>query len=1051
MTQRIISLLNIREEEWRKLLIIISTSFFVGVGIFSYYTGANAIFLSEFQETALPYVFIANAILVIIAGSLYSYYAPQVALTTRLYTSSAVLATASLIIWVSYELTNAVVLAFFMMIWYRLLYVFGLIDGWELMGAVFNLHQAKRLFPLSQLGAFLGLIFGSSLGALFAALFGAPSLILMSAIFLFLYLALQLRYVPRLKPFNTDVESANNTRRVPFSDLVKDPYILLIFGMKICPVILLAMAEYLFSQQVVIAFDNQDDVASFWGIFLAVTLFINIGLVGLVSGRYINRYGMNVALTTSPVIIFVTAIAAGIYGSAQSTQDSVFFVFASALAFLMWTMPSMLANPGINILMQPLPPKTRTATRIAVEGGLASIALIIAGILILFFTTIGDDSALIVVGLMSAICIIWAIIAFFTYRNYANILTDSVSLRFMRSITQDVGEVNDLMQGLRHEQVDVVHSSLALLNYRDAETLIPYAPELLRYPDPQIQISALQILSRSPNPTLLGKIRAIAKDTTVIDTVRASAIEAWAAIAPSEVANILSNDLPNLSITLANPVLVVMAQTTEHRQVALQFIDKLANSKTIDDKKRAAELYGKLSPEQGDNGLFELLNNQQVGVIRHSILQIPSNFTTCVTYSLESLINDPKYTASIVHQFSTFGDDILDNLPEQFLTTGQIRLLGALGTTTAQQQLKPYIAPTQPSALRQIAINALLQTDYAADAITDLEPTIQVYITNITEIIQYQYLIEGNKFPLLGSALDYEFKRVRQNILALYAMYYGRTNLLGISYQLTTLQGDERGNLLEAVEILLPHEQAKNLLPLLEDTTPENRLKLLSVTPLDTDIKTIARQIIQQDGMDWAIAWTRVCALNILQTLSDKNLLEASKNHIAEQYPPQLKIKVNEFTRPSETDTDMLSTLEKFSILNRLDLFAETPDPVLAEIAQQLDEIVIEANTLFIRKDETGDKLYLVAAGKLIVHTEETPTENNIVRELDRGGVVGEFAVLDSEPRSAFVTAKTETTLLVLHQDILYELMTIYPSIIRGILKILLRKLREDTEKITNR
>jgi CRP-like cAMP-binding protein len=55
----------------------------------------------------------------------------------------------------------------------------------------------------------------------------------------------------------------------------------------------------------------------------------------------------------------------------------------------------------------------------------------------------------------------------------------------------------------------------------------------------------------------------------------------------------------------------------------------------------------------------------------------------------------------------------------------------------------------------------------------------------------------------------------------------------------------------------------------------------------------------------------------------------------------------------------------------------------------------------------------------------------------------GEMALLDTEPRSASVTAEEKTYLLRLEQEAFYELMADRPEIAKGIIRELTQRVRE--------
>lgn len=136
----------------------------------------------------------------------------------------------------------------------------------------------------------------------------------------------------------------------------------------------------------------------------------------------------------------------------------------------------------------------------------------------------------------------------------------------------------------------------------------------------------------------------------------------------------------------------------------------------------------------------------------------------------------------------------------------------------------------------------------------------------------------------------------------------------------------------------------------------------------------------------------------------------------------------------------MLSTLEKQQLLRTVNLFAETSEEILNEVARLLEEVVCPAGeTLFVQGDY-GDAMYIIIEGRVRVHS-----GGRTLTILEKGGVFGEMAALDPEPRSASVTALDNLRLLRLERVPFAALITSQPEITTGIIHILCQTLRART------
>ncbi len=92
-------------------------------------------------------------------------------------------------------------------------------------------------------------------------------------------------------------------------------------------------------------------------------------------------------------------------------------------------------------------------------------------------------------------------------------------------------------------------------------------------------------------------------------------------------------------------------------------------------------------------------------------------------------------------------------------------------------------------------------------------------------------------------------------------------------------------------------------------------------------------------------------------------------------------------------------------------------------------------------KGEEGTSFYLILDG-----TVEIRLSRRIVAKLGRGEFFGEMAILDEEPRSADVVAIEKTRCFAISRPSFKELIESNPAITSGVLKEIVRRLRETTK-----
>jgi signal transduction histidine kinase len=139
--------------------------------------------------------------------------------------------------------------------------------------------------------------------------------------------------------------------------------------------------------------------------------------------------------------------------------------------------------------------------------------------------------------------------------------------------------------------------------------------------------------------------------------------------------------------------------------------------------------------------------------------------------------------------------------------------------------------------------------------------------------------------------------------------------------------------------------------------------------------------------------------------------------------------------------TALLPEKDKFEFLRKIPIFAGAEHEILREMASLLTEKEVLKGSNIIRKGEEGDAVFIIASGKVRVHD-----GNHVLARLVTGQVFGEYALIDQRTRSASVTADENCLLLRLDYRDFYRNAAGSPSILRGVLKELIHRMRDMNE-----
>lgn len=134
---------------------------------------------------------------------------------------------------------------------------------------------------------------------------------------------------------------------------------------------------------------------------------------------------------------------------------------------------------------------------------------------------------------------------------------------------------------------------------------------------------------------------------------------------------------------------------------------------------------------------------------------------------------------------------------------------------------------------------------------------------------------------------------------------------------------------------------------------------------------------------------------------------------------------------------EVLTLTDKVAIIRHVSIFSEVPSEVIAEIAMVATQHSIPAESVIINKGDVDYALYVIIKGSVKVHD-----DRHIFNTFSDNDYFGEYALIDSSPRSATVTTLTPTEVLRLDQVHFNQIVETNKKITQGILKGLILRLR---------
>lgn len=129
--------------------------------------------------------------------------------------------------------------------------------------------------------------------------------------------------------------------------------------------------------------------------------------------------------------------------------------------------------------------------------------------------------------------------------------------------------------------------------------------------------------------------------------------------------------------------------------------------------------------------------------------------------------------------------------------------------------------------------------------------------------------------------------------------------------------------------------------------------------------------------------------------------------------------------------------LRRVLVLQKIELFHHISLDDFIRLAQQVEEVVFEADEEICRIGDFGNTMYGIIEGNVRVHR-----GSDTFAVLGEGESFGEMAIIDSGPRSASCTAVNRTVLLQLHKDEVFSFCFQNMDVLRSMMRVLADRLR---------
>ena len=1048
------NIIKIKSGEGKMVLTFFMFSFFtIAMGLVAK-TARDAYFLSRFDKSILPLMFLAIAIVISPILTFYTKLSKKLAARTVFMITCSIFA-------VSFIFLQAIMTGYVIpiaYIWIEIAVAIMIIQFWSYAGESFEPQQAKRLFGIiAGGGSFAVMLIGMTLKP-YVKTFGTDELLFISAGFLglaFLFGNLSIQYFKKdqTKGPKRPIKKAQKKKKM-------DPFIVGIATIVALSAIVTTLVDYQFKMIASATFPEETDLVGFFGTFYSIAGAASIIMQFFITGPILSRFGILLGLLILPFFL--------ILGSTSILLAPV-LLSASFAKFSDQTFKFTINSSSLELIWLPVPPEIRKVIKPQVSGTIKSIAEGIGGLVTFLLVKIIALPYLSIVSLGSIV--IWLFTSFKVKTGYVNQLQTAIAKRQI-----DFEELN----------VDV----------QDA-AMVKTIEETLSSNDEIKQLFALEIIEGLPLSSWKKTIKRLFNDGApeVQKRILSMAWDEESIISNEDIIQAMNN---NNSVS-AEATIVVGRRKLKDALPDLENLLLNSDNQDVSAAAAAAILQIESGPtdkakmilnnmldEQDDTtqatALKRLIYNDQILTSDKlkSFLNHNSEIISNVALNIAEKRKDESLVPAIISNLSiaqtsiqarqtlkSFSEELINEQFKQLIesnaTSRKLRLgiIRTLREYPNEDSIELLISQLDNND--QDIYNTIVESLLAIARVNPINENKQNQIADeINTIAEKVYTLNEclNMLPddehkfLMEDHLNNEIQNTLPTLLKLGVLDVPETPIETYIHTIKSGDPSKLPFLLEFFENVFSKNEREVINPLIEQLPLDERSKIgnLHFKSMPTNFnQKLIESVYSPNKWESAIAldyllisnkmdviksldWQKVPASNANQELITRRI---QKNGANLDFIPPERFKL---------DTEiisMYSTLEKTIILKSVDLFKSIPAENLSRVAQITDEVTFDANSPIFAEGDYGDSLFIVVDGNVRIHKGAQE-----LAMLGKGTCLGEMALLDDEPRSADATVTEDSTLFKIEQEGFYEVMGSQSDIMEGIIKLLTGRLRVANEKM---
>jgi HEAT repeat protein len=1021
MKKALMNFLDLQEEEYGRVMLMLIMSFFMGVFLATFSVAANSLFLNHFDETNdLPLAIVVSGALGVLATAIFNILQNRIPFSALalLSLSTVVVMTGLIEFGEGYAGTyfgneNAI---FYLGYALQVPFFFiSLLVFWGAFGRLFTLKASKRLMGSVDLGAVIASLIGFFSIPIILPLIEIHDLYTIALASVTMYLILYIPLVRNYLANKTFMETTGSQLRADHKGMslfsfLGNRYLLAMAAFIIVSMVAFKFIEYSFLTVTSIQYPDERQLTNFLSLFEAAVVIFAFLFQTFVADRVIADYGLRVSLIVNPILlaIFTTAaLGLGImFGYKVESPTFVFFFLMIAMSRLfVSSLKDALDSPTFKLYYLPIDARVKIDVQTKIDGIVTALASLIAGgaIYLIIESKILDLIYITVFTL--PILGLWYLVTNRMYSGYRHTLQDTLVKN--KEAAEAKLEKEFTLNRVLEKQVS-----------SPMEDRVLYGLKLMERLEPALFETSILQLADNSNRRIREFAQAKLQSLGISDgkdaDVKALASQAAGASEDSDLLSITPDKLMKLS----------KSAKQADRLLAVKLLRRLISAKNIFI-------------------LLELLRDvdprvRMEAVVTARKVKRPESWPVLI-----ELLSSPMYGQAAAAALEEAGPPALNALEGAFHKSGQsdlvmlklVQIMGRIGGSEAMNLLWKKIDYPNKRIVRQI-LYLLRYTDYRARGreINEIKDLLDLEIGKaLWNISAINELPDEAHFRPLKESLREEVADNYDQITMLLSIIYDPESVQLVRENIESGTSEGIAFALELLDLFIDKDLKPKLFPLFDDNSPEEKLKALQVyfpresySPIQVVNYVINRDFNQNNR------WSKMCAVYAAAYMpefrlsrglvgqmfnSDRMLQETAAwviyNKDREAYASiaqRLPLKDKRFLDSAIESNQLLDGLDDGFFLNiemvmflkDLPEFKNMGGNLLTDLAEKITPITLKPGERHeFNPDEENSPVFIVAHGAV-----KLKRDQEIIRDLKVGAVYGDLFQDRNEPKgNAFEAA----------------------------------------------